>query len=288
MGRAWCSAGLLLAAGLAGTTAAAADPAPLDLSYELTLGGLTVMSFDLDVRTSGQRYVMNFAGRTRGMLSLFGSGDIASSSEGRLRSDGATAPEVFVSRSDGSEGGRRSEIDYGADGPATWTVEPKPGSDGEALTPIPPASIPGTRDILASLYDFSVALAGGQGCRRDMRVFDGRRRFDLEFSDRGPELVEPEGAGFYAGPARHCHLDLVRIGGYPTDRSRFLSGDEAEFWLAPVLAGEPPVPVEIVFRGRFGMMHARLAVARHGAEFHGAPAPSPQSAVIAAPGHDAR
>jgi hypothetical protein len=219
------------------------------------------------------------------MLSLFGSGYIVSSSQGHLLPDGTTVPEAFVSHSDGNEGKRLTQIQYGADGPTSWVAEPKPGIDGDPLTPIPPDSIPGTRDILAALYDFAADLGRDESCVRDMKIFDGRRRFDLRFSDRGQETVTPEGAGFYAGAARHCHLELARIGGYPTDPSKYLSGNDAEFWLAPVLPGEPPVPVEIVFKGRFGLMHARLAVARHGADVRGQPQVSPQSAAVTSP-HD--
>jgi hypothetical protein len=282
MGRGWslAGAGLLMAAGLAGTSAMASDSVPLDLSYDLSLGGLTVMSFELDARESGDRYALDFSGRTRGMLSLLGSGYVVSSSQGRVLPDGTPEPDVFVSHSDGNEGERRTQIRYGATGPVTWTAEPKPGSDGEELTPIPPDSIPGSRDILTALFDFAGALGRGESCQRQMAIFDGRRRFDLKFTDRGLETVTPEGAGFYAGPARHCHLDLARIGGYSTDPSKYLSGNDAEFWLASVLPDEPPVPVEIIFKGRLGMMHARLAIARHGAEVRGTPERSPQSAAV--------
>ncbi|HEV2676234.1 MAG TPA: DUF3108 domain-containing protein [Aliidongia sp.] len=277
-------AGLLMAAGLATAPSWAEDATPMDLSYDLSLGGLTIMSFELGVRTANDRYVLDFSGRTRGMLSLLGSGYVVSSSQGRLLPGGEPQPEVFVSHSDGNEGERRAQIRYGAQGPTSWTAEPKPGSDGEELTPIPPDSIPGTRDILAALLDFAGTLGRGESCEHLIRIFDGRRRFDLKFTDRGREIVAPEGEGFYAGPAQHCHLDLVRIGGYSTDPTKYLSGNDAEFWLAPVLPNEPPVPVEIIFKGRLGVMHARLTIARHGAEVRGAPMQKPQSAAV--PAHD--
>lgn len=276
-------AALLLAAGLVlalGTQAFAADAAPLDLSYDLTLGGITIMSFEFDVRAGADRYAVDFSGRTRGMLSLLGSGYVVSSSQGRVRPDGTIEPQVFVSHSDGNEGEKRSQIQYDERGPAHWIAIPEPGSDGDVLTPIPPNSIPGTQDILAALYDFAGELGKNESCSREMKIFDGRRRFDLKFSDRGQEVVAPEGAGFYAGPALHCHLDLVRIGGYSTDPAKHMSGDDAEFWLAHVLPGQPPVPVEIIFKGRLGLMHARLAQAQHGADRRGSTDPKPQSAAI--------
>jgi hypothetical protein len=276
----WC-AGLSAAAGLAalcGTPAFAEEPPPLALSYELTLGGITVMSFEFDVRATNDQYAVDFSGRTRGMLSLLGSGYVVSSSHGRLLPDGTPVPEAFASHSDGNEGEKRTQIQYGPAGPLQWTATPAPGSDGEQLTPIPEASIPGSRDILTALLDFAAALGRNQSCTRQVKIFDGRRRFDLAFTDRGPENVKPEDAGFYAGVAEHCHLDLVRIGGYSTDPSKHTSGDDAEFWLARVLPNEPPVPVEIVFKGHLGMMHARLSLARHGTDQRGTPAPQPQSA----------
>lgn len=275
--------GLLTLAGLAAVSvgqAFGADTAPLGLSYDLTLGGLTIMSFEFDVRTDGDRYVVDFSGRTRGMLSLLGSGYVVSSSQGRVLPDGTPRPEAFASHSDGNEGEKRTQIQYDDHGPARWVAVPEPGSDGDELTPIPPESIPGTSDILAALYNFAALLGKDESCTHQMKIFDGRRRFDLKFSDRGREVVVPEGDGFYAGPALHCHLDLVRIGGYSTDPSKHLSGDDAEFWLAHVLPDEPPVPVEIVFKGRLGLMHARLALAQHGADRRGPPEQKPQSASV--------
>jgi len=278
--------GLLLAAGFAAVPCApafGADDRPLDLSYDLSLAGLTVMSFEFDVRTTGDRYAVDFSGRTRGLLSLLGSGYVVSSSQGRVLPDGTPAPESFASRSNGNEGEKRTQIQYDAQGPVHWVNTPEPGSDGDTLTPIPSDSIPGTRDILTALYDFAAELGRNESCARDMKIFDGRRRFDLKFSERGQEIVAPEGDGFYAGPALHCHLDLVRLGGYSTDPAKHMSGDDAEFWLAHFLPDAPPVPVEIIFKGRLGLMHARLAQVRHGAERLGAPDAAPQSAA-ATPG----
>jgi hypothetical protein len=276
-------AAVLLAAGLIlalGSQALAADATPLDLSYDLTLGGITVMSFEFDVRTNADRYAVDFSGRTRGMLNLLGSGYVVSSSQGLVKPDGTPEPLVFASHSDGNEGEKRTQIQYDEHGPAHWTAIPQPGSDGDEVTPVPPDSIPGTRDILAALYDFAAELGKDESCTREMKIFDGRRRFDLKFSDRGQENVTPEGVGFYAGPALHCHLDLVRIGGYSTDPAKKVAGDDAEFWLAHVLPDEPPVPVEIIFKGRLGLMHARLAQAQHGADRKGSLDPRPQSAAI--------
>lgn len=281
-GTGW-SIGLLTVAALAaaaGTTAYAADATPLNLSYDLSLGGLTIMSFEFDVRTTGDHYAVDFSGRTRGMLSLLGSGYVVSSSQGRVLPDGTPAPEVYVSHSDGNEGEKRTRIQYDDHGPSRVMVVPEPGGGGEALTPIPPDSIAGTRDLLAALYGFAAELGKDESCVHQMKIFDGRHRFDLKFSGRGQEVVVPEGDGFYAGPALHCHLDLVRIGGYPTDPSKYMSGSDAEFWLAHVLPDEPPVPVEIVFKGRLGLMHARLAQIQHGTERRGVPETGRQSAAV--------
>ena len=270
--------GVLVA--LSAAQAVAADATPLNLSYDLTLGGITIMSFEFDVRTTGDRYAVDFSGRTRGMLNLLGSGYVVSSSQGRVLPDGTPEPEVYVSHSDGNDGEKRTQIHYDAKGPAQVSAVPVPGADGETLTPILPDTLPGTRDILAALYDFAAELGKDESCVHEMKIFDGRRRFDLKFSGQGQESVVPEGAGFYAGQALHCHLALVRIGGYSTDPSKYLSGDDAEFWLAHVLPDEPPVPVEIVFKGRLGLMHARLTQAQHGGEKRGSVDPKPQSAAV--------
>jgi len=211
-GTAW-RAGLLLAAGLtviSGRPAFGADDAPLDLSYDLSLAGLTVMSFEFDVRTAGDRYAVDFSGRTRGMLSLLGSGYVVSSSQGRVRPDGTPEPAAFASHSDGNEGEKRTQIQYGEYGPVHWINTPEPGSDGDTLTPIPPDSIPGTLDILAALYDFAAELGKDESCTRDMKIFDGRRRFDLKFSGRGQEVVAPRAMA--SMPAQRCIVTWIWSG----------------------------------------------------------------------------
>jgi hypothetical protein len=103
-------------------------------------------------------------------------------------------------------------------------------------------------------------------------VYDGRRRYDLIFTDRGTARMEASSYAFYTGPAHACALHVRRIAGHTAEEFD-AAVNEGSIWIASVLPGGPVVPVRIMWEGRFGTTVVHLAEIHRGSEHRAAGPP---------------
>lgn len=228
--------------------------APVALSYEMTLGGLPVMTLELDEHSGAGRYRLDFTAETEGIANWVFRNHTVASSDGRLR-DGQPAPDDYASSAEGTKP-HFSRLTYRPGGAIAIEASALPPEERDA-TPVPPEAVPGTLDPLTGMLVLTRGVASA-GCAGTVPIFDGHRRYDLELRPTGPDAPKRSDETRYAGPVAACALHMTRIAGYSPDRTKYLSGDDATLWLAPVLEGEQPVPVEIAFHSRWGTMRVTL------------------------------
>jgi hypothetical protein len=257
--------GLTLCAALAAPVSALAEdamvPPPLELVYDMTVGGVSVMHFDLIEHDSGDRYRIDFSAQTDGVANWVFRRTVTSSSEGAL-DHGRLSPSLYLGDTTGGTV-RHSRVDFQPGGGLTYRVSPDPAQDPDGkLTPIEPKTLTGTTDPLAGLVALAEAASSPDGYDGTVRIFDGRHRYDLVLRRLGNGRVE---SAAYTGPATECSLHLVRLGGYAVDTTKYITKDDATMWIATVAEGVPPVPVEIVFEGHWGTFHAHLTTVKSAA-----------------------
>jgi hypothetical protein len=95
-------------------------------------------------------------------------------------------------------------------------------------------------------------------------VFDGRRRFDLAFTDEGHETLRATPAAFYSGDAVRCSVKVEQVAGYITGKaqkpffSRSVGGKPQEVpievYMARVGAAGIEVPVRLESISRYGKL----------------------------------
>jgi hypothetical protein len=101
------------------------------------------------------------------------------------------------------------------------------------------------------------------GCRGTLRVFDGRRRYNLNMTDMGEAEVEAASQQLYAGPARRCRAVVEALGGFwQTDPRQSETPTTLDSWIAVPHAGMPPLPVYLELNGPRGTLRIRLTGAR--------------------------
>lgn len=230
-----------------------ADPASFGLGLEIYAAGLHALSVDAVIRIHGSRYEGEATTRTRGLL------DLLFAHRGRLRSEGALLPDGVRPARHAAEsrtrfGAGSVELTYRADGTVSARLDP-PDEDDE------PVSERLRRDTLDPLSAFLLLVrqrTPEKACRGTVRIFDGRRRYDLEFSYVGPAVLAPTSYGLYAGPADRCRARYRRVGKDGRDRQAPPRRPPAEVWLAPLGAGGTLVPVRIDAETRWGRMVAHL------------------------------
>jgi hypothetical protein len=124
---------------------------------------------------------------------------------------------------------------------------------------VPAALRAGTIDPLTEIASMSQQLAHGAGCAGVRSVFDGLRRYDLVYEDRGVTELESSSYDHYAGRARECRSVVKPIAGFwkPKDeKGESLTSITA--WLMPPRPGLEPVPVRMSVEGQRGSLSIHL------------------------------
>ncbi|SMH58517.1 DUF3108 domain-containing protein [Azospirillum agricola] len=241
----------LPSAGLLGASAPARAAEPLAATYRLHIGGLAVLDIVATLEMGDQSYRMEVKAQTEGFLNRLFPWQTVSRSDGAVRG-GRLVPAHHSQSSVFREKPRSVTLEYDGQGNVAATVLPTPQEDGRE--PVPDAERQATYDPLSAFLTVLAASARGEACTRSLPVFDGRRRYDMQFQDVGPRLVGASRYSIFSGTARQCRVSYRPVAGYartaPGNGFWQRNGAAAErppadLWLAPVVPGQPPLPVRL-------------------------------------------
>jgi hypothetical protein len=251
------------ALGIDSRSAPAAEPARLSLAYEVYSGGFHVVAFDLDLALAGQAYDVTARMRTTGFLSWIIDWTHVYRSTGAL-----TGPSVDPRhhRSDGVWRGRprHVEIAYASGEVSSLRIDPPLHEDGDREE-VTAAQRRGTIDPISGILALVRAVSDGHGCAVRVPVFDGRRRYDIVFADRGQQSLRETRYSVFAGAARLCDFQFEPIAGYMQRRSEDGSArrlQSGRAWLASVIPGAPATPVRVELDGNWGLTVGHLREVR--------------------------
>lgn len=266
--------GLLLAAGVP------APAAPLSATYRIHVGGVSVLEAQAVLTLTDRSYEVEVRAETGGFLGRLFPWQTRSHSTGAVTGD-ALAPARHTQTSIFRGKPRNVTLTYDGRGRVVAAVEPPPEEDDRP--PVPEELRRATVDPLSGVLTALVAASQGNGCTRTVPVYDGRRRYDMTMRDWGMRPVSASRYSIFAGPARECRVTYTPVAGYsprpPT--TMFWKRDEArdggavedrppvDLWIAPVVAGAPPIPVRVETDSALG------AVVIHLVAIDGAPTPPP-------------
>lgn len=241
----------------------AAEPVRLSLAYEVYSGGFHVVAFDLDLALMAQTYDVTARMRTTGLLSWVLDWTHVYRSTGGLAGPGL---DPRHHRSDGMFRGRPRlvEIAYTGGEASTIRVVPPLHDDGDREE-VTPEQRRGALDPISAILALVRAVSDGRGCEARVAVFDGRRRYDMNFTDRGLHPLRETRYSAFAGTARQCEFEFVPIAGYvqrraENENTRRLESGRA--WLAPVVSGAPAAPVRVELDGNWGLTVGHLREVR--------------------------
>jgi len=239
----------------------AAEPDPVELRIEVYgFAGFHVLTNRTSLAVSEDRYSITMDLDTRGIASIFV--DLTSHSQvnGQLVRD-AVHPDAYHGdlRRNGVD--RHYRMDYRTDGTvATDATPPSPALRTSAAAD----QLRGTVDQLTAFFILERQLARRGTCALVVPVFDGRNRYNLRFTDAGPETLSPEGRQHFSGRTQVCNVAREDLVDFPTN------GDQSEgtyrtgkIWYAQVKgSGAQMVPVRMEFNTEFGMVEGYLAELR--------------------------
>ena len=219
---------------------AAAVPAyaqtKLEANYRATLGGIPVGRGAWIVEFGADQYTMAATAQAGGVLSVLAGGEGSAAARGAVQG-GKLQPAAYLVNMKTSKG-RFDEIRMGIAGGAVkdLIVEPIMPHNPERV-PLTEAHKRGVIDPMTAgvLPNPSSPGIGPDACQRNLPIFDGRMRYDLNLTFKRIEQINIEKG--YQGPAVVCAVAYRPVSGHHPERFaiRYLRDNrDMEMWLAPV------------------------------------------------------
>ena len=237
-----------LAATLAGVFADAAHAqGKLDARYTVTLGGLPVGRGSWVIDIADDHFTATASGSTAGLIQVFTSGQGQSAARGAVAGE-KLIPSTYVSSiaTDRKHDEVRMVISSGT--VREYVAEP-PNAPNPSRIPVTDAHRRGVADpMTASLMRVpgNGSTLGPQACQRNVAVFDGRMRYDLQLAFKRLDSVRAERG--YQGNVVVCSVVFAPIAGHIPDRAaiKYLAERrDIESWLAPIAGTRVMVPYRV-------------------------------------------
>jgi hypothetical protein len=246
--------------------AAPAQPTPdLQATYQVYAAGFHVADVQATFAIGPRHYDIQLHYHTTGLVGFFRHGHEFNEVIGSW-AGGAPHPDAFEATGVWNGTHNVTQIVYRDGEPVVERLEPPEKRKRE---PVPAAFQRNSIDTLSALALVIRSVEQTGRCDDTAHTFDGRRASVIRASTVGMDILSHGDRSIYAGRALHCDFQGRMLAGFkysedtPADR-RPLHGTA---WLAPVMAGGPPLPVMMQFQTRwFGMAHMYLT--------HLAPAPA--------------
>ncbi len=242
-----------------GSTSAGAT-STVQLVWQVYLGGFNLGNIGIKSSFSGNSYSAVSRLKTAGVVNSFYEAIIDATSVG-LIGDHALQPQKYDSNTNNEKQNQKVGLTYTAAGIQLMS---DPQYNTERF-PVTDAQKRGTLDPLSGLvFSLSgVSHTADKPCGETVRVFDGRRRYDIELTYKGQDKVKTDGG--YSGPAVKCTVVYKQIAGFKPNLNKGKSIPVITTWFAPMESdsGGPVkrfmVPVKIMTETPYGvaLAHAR-------------------------------
>lgn len=245
----------LLLAGLAALpiTARAQPPERFSAHYVITMTHVTVGELTWTTNFTETSYLASATGKASGVLSVLVKGEGSLTTRGAFENAKLTPA---VARFDVSDDDGVYEVEMTFEGGVYKRVVDRGAPPPKDIVPVGPKLL---HDVIDPLSAFLIPVEGKAlapaNCGKVLKIFDGRRRYDLALSFKRMDAVKL--ARGYSGPVLVCGVVLHPIAGYRPGSLlvRYLAGkDDLELWLAPIAGVSILAPVRALMPTLVGTM----------------------------------
>jgi hypothetical protein len=232
----------------------------VQLVWQVYLGGFNLGNIGIKSSFAGNSYSAVSRLKTAGVVNSFYEAIIDATSVGGVNGAGLS-PQKYDSNTNNEKTNQKVGLTYSSSGIQLFSDPPY----NTERFPVTEEQKRGTLDPLSGLV---FALSGisqstAKPCGETVRVFDGRRRYDIELNYVGQDKVKTDGG--YSGPAVKCTVIYKQLAGFKPNLNKGKSIPVITTWLAPMesSAGGPVkkfmVPVKIMTDTPYGvaLAHAR-------------------------------
>lgn len=232
----------------------------VQLVWQVYLGGFNLGNIGIKSSFSGNSYSAVSRLKTAGVVNSFYEAVIDATSIGAVNAAGLS-PQKYDSNTNNEKTNQKVGLTYT---PAGIQLFSDPPYNTERF-PVTEEQKRGTLDPLSGLV---FALSGvshtaDKPCGDTVRVFDGRRRYDIELKFVGNDKVKTDGG--YSGPAVKCTVTYKQLAGFKPNVNKGRGIPTITTWFAAMESnsGGPVkrfmVPVKIMTETPYGvaLAHAR-------------------------------
>ncbi len=229
------------------------------VTYKGEIAGIHVGRVFLNVAVSEGGYEVGYKMEQKGIARWFSDAEAQANARGTFKGIDVDSHYYFNHDYERDDDQQYVEL-YRPSGGARIHLWTEPQYD--FFEPVSEDLAVGAVDPMGALMSlgFPAVEEGQSPCDRTIKVFDGRRRFDLIMKDNGTERVRKGGKGRFSGMAYKCKLEQAKVAGYREKDKGDIDGD---LW---VYLSEVPngfksdtlsyVPVMII--AKRGILSARL------------------------------
>ena len=243
---------------------AAVKPA-VELDYKIYIGGLEALAATATIGQDAAHYDIEIKAVTAGAVGRMMPWTVNIGSKGNV--SGETLQPVEHAQKNNFQGKDRSVV-LRYDGHGGF-IDRKvlPDAQEDQRDEVPADMTRDTLDIVSGVMAGLRTVDRTGSCNSRVPVFDGRRRFDLVYSDAGHETLESSGVAIYAGDALKCAVKVEPVAGFWRKNqkkffSRKVDGEDqvvpVEVYIARVGSAKVEVPVRIESTSPFGPLVLNL------------------------------
>lgn len=247
---------------------ALAEGAVKRMTYEVYAGGINAVTANLDVDISSKkdRYSLMLSAFTKGFLGSLVPWSGTFETRGWTLKDNAGQPEVHRSVANWRDEEEVKEYSYDRQGRFVGYSIADPENDGTPRVP-DDELVQGTIDILTATMRVMNTVGDGGSCAGTADIFDGERRFKMDFRFEDHEELQASRYNVYQGPSQRCVVEITPVAGRWHEKPRgWLSiqeqgrqkGSLPTIWFAKIDPNGPAVPVKIRIKTEYGGMFMHL------------------------------
>lgn len=204
----------------------------IETSYEVNVGGLTVLDINYSSEITAAGYRSHASIETRGMATFLSDYNMKMAAFGALAGV-QSSPVQYRSRR--AKNDREKTVDLNWSQGVLSVADRQAAKNREIQAEIDKALTPDVSDPLTAILRIGTSQ-GENPCTAAYRIFDGKEVFELRFRFKGEAVLDGNFPGAYQGMAYECRASYVPIAGrYATKfRKRKDSPPTYAVWLAPI------------------------------------------------------
>jgi hypothetical protein len=204
----------------------------IETSYEVNVGGLTVLDIKYSSEISAAGYRSQASIETRGMANFFSDYSMKMAASGTL-AGGQSSPLQYRSRSEKKDKEKTFDLNWSQG--VLSAANRQAAKNPEIQAEIDTALTANVSDPLTAIFRIGT-LPEGNPCQAAHRIFDGKEVFELRFSFKGEAVLDDSFPGAYHGKAYECRATYVPVAGRYAVKFRKRNDEPPTYnvWLAPI------------------------------------------------------